>query len=170
MLLKSFRIAPSSLTALAFVATILTGCGGSGAKQAAAQTVAGPGFSFAAPAGWQPAVGKQRASASHDDELLQVAAFPLLKPYSPALFRRVELELRTRMKQLAAQTGGSVSNSATVTTGGIRSHSYDVAVGDHVDQYTFVLRGRREFQLLCRRKSSSSDDACKQLLTTFRVI
>lgn len=129
----------------------------------------GPGFSFAAPAGWTPAVGKRRASASHDGELLQVAAFPLLKPYSPGLFERVALELRTRMKQLAVQTGGSISNGTTVTTAGIRSHSYDVTVADHVDQYTFVLRGRREFQLLCRRKASSSDDACKQLLTSFRM-
>jgi hypothetical protein len=169
MLLRSFRVAPSSLAALFLGAIILTGCGGSGAKQAAAQTVSGPGFSFDAPAGWQVAVGKRRASASHDDELLQVVAFPLLKAYSPALFAKVELELRARMKQVAAQTGGSVSRTTTSTAAGIRSHSYDVTVGGHVDQYTFVLRGMREFQLLCRRKASSADVACKQLITTFRV-
>jgi hypothetical protein len=170
MLLKSFRVAPSGLAAFALAAVILTGCGGSGAKQATGQTVNGPGFSFAAPAGWQLTVAKRRASASHDDELLQVAAFPLLKPYSDALFAKVERELRARMKQLAAQTGGSVSSSSTVTAGGTRSHSYDVTAGDHVDEYTFVLRGMREFQLLCRRRASSEDDACKRLITSFRVV
>ena len=52
-------------------------------------------------------------------------------------------------------------------TDGVRSHSYTVTVGDHVDEYTFVLRGRREYQLLCRRKASHGDDACRQLLTSF---
>jgi hypothetical protein len=115
-------------------------------------------------------VDKRRATASHDDELLQVAAFPLLKPYSDALFAKVALELRARMRQLAGQTGGVISSSATVTAGGIRSHMYEVTAGGHVDQYTFVLRGMREFQLLCRRKSSSEDDACRRLITSFRPV
>jgi hypothetical protein len=71
------------------------------------------------------------------------------------------------MRQVAAQTGGTVSGGSVVTAGGIRSHSYQVAVGDRVDQYTFVLRGRREFQLLCRRPKSGGDDVCAQLLRTF---
>ena len=130
----------------------------------------GPGFTFSAPAGWQIAVGKQRAAASHDDQLVQVAQFPLLKPYTAALFGKVDAELRTRMKQLAAQTGGTVSGSATVTAAGIRSHSYDVTVGDHVDEHTFVLHGMREYQLLCRRKSSAADDACRQLVSSFKTV
>jgi hypothetical protein len=170
MAIKSFRVVPSGLAVLCLAVTILTGCGGSGAKQPAAQVVSGPGFSFAAPADWQPALGKRRASASHGDELVQVATFPLLKPYSDALFAKVDVELRTRMKQLAAQTGGTVSGSATVKADGIRSHSYDVTATDHVDEYTFVLRGMREYQLLCRRKASSGDGACRQLITTFRVV
>lgn len=155
--------------ALYLAVTILTGCGGSSASKAPAQTVSGPGFTFAAPAGWRLAVGKRRASASHDDELLQVAAFPLLKPYRDALFAKVERELKARMEQVAGQTGGAVSGGATVTAGGIRSHSYDVAAGGHVDEYTFVLRDKREFQLLCRRKASSNGDACKQLIASFRI-
>jgi hypothetical protein len=71
------------------------------------------------------------------------------------------------MGQLAQQTGGKVSAPRTVTTDGVRSHSYTVTVGDHVDEYTFVLRGRREYQLLCRRKASHGDDACRRLLTSF---
>jgi hypothetical protein len=169
MRLKSFRVAPSAFAVLSLAAFILTGCGGSSAKQQPDQTVNGPGFVFSTPAGWDVTVGKKQASASHGDELLQVSAFPLLKPYSAGLFTRVEPELRSRMADVAQQTGGRVTSSATVTTGGIRSHSYEVTVGDHIDEYTFVLRGMREFQLLCRRKASSSDDHCQLLLTSFRT-
>jgi hypothetical protein len=168
MLLKSFRVAPSRLLALCLAATILTGCGGSSGSRPSDQLVSGPGFSFSAPAGWKLSVGKRQASASHDSELLQVAAFPLLRPYSDALFAKVERELKARMQQVAAQTGGTVTGRSTVSAGGIRSHSYDVKVGDHVDQYTFVLRGKREFQLLCRRKASSDDEVCRQLITSFK--
>lgn len=129
----------------------------------------GQGFRFDAPSGWNVTVDKQQASASHGDELLQVAAFPLQKPYSAALFTKVERELKARMAAVAQQTGGTVSGGGAVTAAGIRSHSYNVTAGDHVDQYTFVLRGMHEYQLLCRRKTASADDACRQLVTTFQV-
>jgi len=106
-------------------------------------------------------------SASRDGNLVQVATFSLLKPYTVDLFDRVERELRARMRQVAEQTGGRVSGSATVTAGGIRSHSYEVTLDKHVDEYTFVLRGRREYQLLCRRTESFGADACEQLVRTF---
>ena len=129
--------------------------------------VTGAGFSFQAPGGWRVARGNAKVSAVHDSELVQVATFRLLKPYRDSLFARVERELTTRMQQLAQQTGGSVSASRTVVADGVRSHSYEVTVGDHVDQYTFVLRGMREYQLLCRRKASHGDETCRQLLTSF---
>jgi hypothetical protein len=114
------------------------------------------------------ATGRRLASASHDAELVQVATFPLLKPYSDALFAKVERELNARMKEVAKQTGGTVSDSSTVAAGGVRSHSYEVTNGDRVDQYTFVLRNMREYQLLCRRQASSSNDVCKLLITSFQ--
>jgi hypothetical protein len=166
----TFRVAASSLAATLVAAVILTGCGGSSANEPAAQTVSGHGFQFDAPAGWKVSVEKARASASHDDELLQVAAFPLQKRYSPALFGQVERELRARMKQVAAETGGTVSDGGAVTAGGVRSHSYHLAVGDHVDEYTFVLREMREYQLLCRRRASSDDGNCRQLVSSFRIV
>jgi hypothetical protein len=102
-----------------------------------------------------------------DSELLRVATFPLMRQYTPALFDRVEKELSVRMAQVAQQTGGTLKGQRTVKAGGIESHQYDVGVGDHVDQYTFVLSGKREYQLLCRRKSSSKDDFCQALVTSF---
>ncbi len=154
------------LPALLIAASILAGCGGSGAGEQA-QTLNGRGFQFDAPAGWQVRRSVRMVSASRNGNLVQVATFSLLKPYTPDLFDRVEKELRARMRQVASQTGGTVSGSATVTAGGIRSHSYDVTVDNHVDEYTFVLRGRREYQLLCRRTKSTGADACGQLVRTF---
>jgi hypothetical protein len=177
MLVESFRLVtarliPGALRPKQFalvVCLILAGCGGSSepAKQATPMRVTGPGFSFRAPGGWQVQRSDGKVGASQDSELVQVASFRLLKPYRTTLFDRVEGELSTRMRQLAQQTGGAVSAPRTVTADGVRSHSYTVTVGDHVDEYTFVLRGRREYQLLCRRKASHGDDACRQLLTSF---
>jgi hypothetical protein len=175
MLVESFRLVtarlipgalrPKQLTLV--VCLILAGCGGSSEPDKPPIHVAGPGFGFLAPSGWQVQRSAGKVGASQDSELVQVASFRLLKPYSSALFDRVARELSTRMGQLAQQTGGTVSAPRTVTAGGVRSHSYTVTVGDHVDEYTFVLRGRREYQLLCRRKASHADDACRQLLTSF---
>jgi len=146
---------------------ILAGCGGSGAPKAPSQPVTGNGFRFEAPAGWKITRLAQGVNAARDSELVQVVSFPLVHVYSDALFAKVAGELEQRMQAVAAQTGGKVGAAHTVTPAGIRSHSYDVDVGDHVDQYTFVLRGKREFQLLCRRRSSSSRAFCTKLITSF---
>jgi hypothetical protein len=172
MLTQSFRVAFERLTAcsaLLIAGAILAGCGGSGAKEQPPQALSGSGVRFEAPAGWHVARTKGRVTASQGAELMQVATFPLLKPYRQALFAPVEKELASRMQQIAQQTGGTVSGATTVTAGGIRAHSYDVKAGGNVDQYTFVLRGLREFQLLCRREASSADDACKQLISSFEL-
>ena len=107
------------------------------------------------------------ATARKGAELVRVARFPLAKPYSPALFDSVARELVPRMRAVAAQTGGRVTGSSAVVVDGVRSHVYELAVEDFVDSYTFVLVGRHEFQLLCRRKQSSPADFCRQLVTSF---
>jgi hypothetical protein len=175
MLAESFRVVTSRLIPRHFVRklaiivalAILAGCGGSSAPKA--QLVQGPGFRFEAPAGWKVVREKRQVSATHGSERVQVATFPLLKPYSDALFEPVARELTARMAQVARQVHGTVSGTKTVTAGGIRSHSYEVQAGDHVEEYTFVLRGMREVQLLCRRTASSSDAACKQLISGFEL-
>jgi hypothetical protein len=176
MLAGSFRLVTARLIprgyrckqALPLVAAlILAGCGGSSAPKATGQTVAGPGFSFEAPAGWRIERAARQVTASRDSELVRVASFPLVKSYSPGLFDRVAGELDLRMADVASRTGGKVSGKDTVTVAGIRSHAYDVDVGDHVDEYTFVLRGKREYLLLCRRRSSSGSEFCQTLATSF---
>jgi hypothetical protein len=150
---------------------ILAGCGGSGAAkpQEDWQSVRGPGFRFEAPMGWKVERAKARVSASKDAELVQVATFPLLKAYDAKLFDKVARELQVRMREIAGQTKGTLSGGRTVEADGIRSHAYDVTVGEQVDEYTFVLAGKREYLLLCRR--ASDDDAsevCRRLATSFQ--
>jgi hypothetical protein len=102
-------------------------------------------------------------------DLVEVATFPLQKRYDARLFDAVETELAARMSTLARESGGKVAPGKPVTVAGIRSHTYRIAGGDMVDSYVFVLRGKREYQLLCRRASSGSDGACRSLLASFRV-
>ena len=105
--------------------------------------------------------------ASHDSELLQVSIFPLIHPYTDSLFAKVKTELDARMQTVAKAAAGTVSGSRVVTAAGVRSHSYEVAAGKDVLEYTFVLRDKREFELLCRRPSSKGDSTCRELLKSF---
>jgi len=134
------------------------------------QVVDGTGFRFQAPADWPITRAKGRVVAGSGPELVQVATFALLKPYSKALFGRVSRELKTRMAAVAVQTGGRLAGSQTVDAGGVPSHSFRVEAKDRVDEYTFVLRGRREYQLLCRRAASSADDVCRTLISSFAFV
>ena len=148
---------------------ILAGCGGSGAAKSNTQwqTVAAAGLTFQAPASWKVEHAKGRVSATHGSELVQVSTFPLTKRYDEKLFVPVATELHTRMEEIARQTGGKLGAGSSVTADGVRSHVYDVTVGGQVDEYTFVLSGKREYLLLCRRTSSGGPDFCKQLVTSF---
>lgn len=130
----------------------------------------GPGFRFAAPAGWRVATVTGSARATRDSQLVQVTTFRLLKPYSDVLFEKVRRELDVRMAGVAQQLHGKVAGSRTVTAGGIRSHSYRVTAGPDVVEYTFVLRGRREYELLCRRPAKASDEPCAGLVRSFRPV
>lgn len=152
------------------VLLILAGCGGSGEPKAQWQPVKGPTFRFDAPAGWQVRTQGRRTFATHDSELVQVATFALVHAYNVKLFARVESELAARMATVARQTGGKVIGHSVVTPAGIRSHSYAVRVGDHVDEYTFVLRAKREYQLLCRRRESTDSEFCARLVASLSLL
>lgn len=155
--------------ALLLGTVILAGCGGSGAvkQQTQWQTIGGAGFTFQAPAGWAVERAKTRVAATRGPELVQVSTFALIKRYEARLFDRVATELRSRMQEIARQTGGKLGGSRTVTAGGLRSHAYDVTAGALLDEYTFVLNGKREYLLLCRRKASGGSAFCTRLVTSF---
>lgn len=94
-----------------------------------------------------------------------MSTFPLVKPYDDGLFAKVAGELGTRMQQVATRLHGQVTHARAVTVAGVRSHSYELVAGSDVYEYTFVLRGTREYQLLCRYQKNNS--ACVQLLRAF---
>jgi hypothetical protein len=50
----------------------------------------------------------------------------------------------------------------------VRSHVYRVSAASHVDEYTFVLVGRREYQLVCRATDAGAAP-CRQLQASFRL-
>jgi hypothetical protein len=155
--------------ALLLVLVVLAGCGGGGGKPAAEQGVSGPGYRFAAPAGWTVKRSRLTVAASQDAaRFVAVSTFPLLKPYRAALFGPVEAELRDRMDTIAKNAGGTVAPAGSAVVGGVRSHVYRLDDGDHVDEYTFVLVGRREFQLVCRA-AKAGDAACRRLQASFRL-
>jgi hypothetical protein len=177
MLAGSFRLVTARLIprahrckqGLLFAVLILSACGGSAEPKAQGswQTVRGPGFSFQAPAGWKIVATAKRVTASHGASLVQVATYPLVKPYTDALFGKVEVELRARMEDLARQSGERVRGTKTVTANGRRAHMFELGDGDHVDEYTFVLQGKREYLLLCRRPEGPQTDYCARLITSF---
>ena len=88
---------------------------------------------------------------------------PAVRPYTAALFGKVQSELAIRMAEVAREGGGTVRGHSVVTVDGDRSHSYVVALGDRTDRYTFLLRGKREFLLVC----SADDAVCDELAASF---
>jgi hypothetical protein len=181
MLVESFRLVTARLIpqtirckqALLLATLILAvfglaGCGGSNAGMPTQwQTVRGTGFTFEAPTGWKVERIQNRISVAQGSELVQVSTFPLAKAYDEKLFVPVATELRSRMQQIARQTGGKLSVKPAVVADGVRSHAFDVTAGDRVDEYTFVLSGKREYLLLCRRRSSDGPEFCGRLVTSF---
>jgi hypothetical protein len=145
---------------------ILAGCGGSGEPKAQWQTVSGAGYSFRAPAAWrQTDTAKGTVAVKDGDDYVQVSTFPLAKAYTADLFARVEPELADRMADVAKLAHGTVSGSRTVTVDGAKAHAFDVVAAGRKSRYAFVLRGKREFLLLC----SADAFVCDELAASFSV-
>jgi hypothetical protein len=174
MLAGSFRLVTARLIpgqcrckqALLLAVLILSGCGGSPQAEPKFRAVATSALRFDAPRGWQVTVEKNRTTARDGSQMTQVAVFPLVRAYAPSLFARVERELRTRMAALAAQTGGTVGAHRVVDADGARAHAYDLKVDGRVDTYTFVLKGKREYQLVC----VADAPVCARFVASFRVL
>jgi hypothetical protein len=148
---------------------ILAGCGGS--TSAKTQTVKGDGFSYVAPSSWTVVrKGPSVAAVDGDVNRVEVVRFALEKPYKPALFAAASRELDGVASRLAAQLKGKVVSSATSEVGGRKARTYTIDYGPgKTQEITFVLEGQNEFQLLCRRDASASNDTCAQLVSTFAL-
>lgn len=145
---------------------MLAGCGGgSGPKPAQGQHVAGTGFSFRAPAGWQVTKTEIAAQARHGDALLSVTTFRLARPYRPVLWPKVAAELDRVAKRLAVEVKGKVLSAETRTIAGRKARVYAISRPGVDERIGFVLEGRREYQLFCRATAGD----CDTLLSSFSL-
>jgi hypothetical protein len=148
---------------------ILAGCGGAGAEKS--QVVAGNGYRFDAPGAWEVTRTVRKTAASDGDvDRVEVTTFRLMRAYRPALFEAAAKELDGVAAQLARELKGKVTGKNTIRVDGRRSRTYRIEYDGNMQELTFVLDRRREFQLLCRRDAEGDRDACVQLVETFAVV
>jgi hypothetical protein len=150
---------------------VVAGCGGSAVAKG--QVVRETGFTFVAPAHWTVSRKGSQVQAAQGARLLSVTRFPLLRPFSPALWEKVVPELDRAAAAVARQQQGTVSDTRTVTIAGERARRYDVAYSGEgkqlVERIAFVLRAKSEYLLLCRYERGGATDACDGLLTSFKL-
>src|SRR5262249_43222409 len=147
---------------------ILAGCGGGGTSQSSTQTVQGAGYRFEAPVGWTVTRAQDvAAAASGKVNRVEVRTFELSRPYDPSDFRAAVRELDANISTLAVQQKARVTGRRTSTVDGRKARSYVIAYGNRVEEITWLLVGRKEHQLLCRRLAGADDSACRELLSSF---
>jgi hypothetical protein len=134
--------------------------------------VRGSGFRFAAPAGWAVERSPRVVQASDGLDLVSVTRYPLVRAFRPALWAKVVPELDRAAAGVAEQQNGRVVSSRTTTVAGRRARAYDIEYERDgkqlVERFTFVLRGKTEYYLLCRYDGGDTD-ACDRLLATFAL-
>jgi hypothetical protein len=154
---------------VALAVLALAGCGDGGS--ASGKRVRGGGYSFVAPSGWDVRRTPRRIAARSGSQLLSVELFPLVRAYDPLLFPKVKLELDRLAVDIADHAGGRVTEKKTTEVAGRRVRTYEITLpqNDVTERITFVLKGKREYQLLCRFKRGEDDSPCEQLLATFAL-
>jgi hypothetical protein len=152
---------------------VAAGCGGTRAR---AFTVTGAGYSFSAPGGWAVHRSSRQLEAAERKgsvALIEVSRFALIRAFRPQLWTKAVKELDGVARRLADQQHGTVSASSDVTVASLRARRYDVAYSldsrQVVETLVFVLRGKTEYQLLCRYERGKSSSACSLLLRSFRL-
>lgn len=149
----------------------LAACGGKPAPKA--QTVSGPGFDFTVPGGWKVTGQPRSVEAASGSRAVSVTVFALKRAFRLALWPKVVPELDGVAASLADQLRGRAGPGTTVAVAGRRARRYDIAFSrggkDFVERITFVLDGKREFQLLCRYPAGVDEPACAALGSSFRL-
>jgi hypothetical protein len=147
---------------------ILAGCGGAGGQRT--QPVTGDGFRFTAPLGWTVAQTQRSASASSGPvNRIEVQTFRLLRPYRSELFDAASHELDRVAGDLAVQLHGRVASRATTRVADRDARWYRIDYDSRVSEITFVLDGRREYELLCRRPTKAGSDTCVAFVRSFEL-
>ncbi len=152
---------------IAALALVLAGCGGAAPSKTVA--VRGPSFVFDAPAGWKETRAGRTVAAASGEELVSVTTFRLARTFEPALWPKAVPELDRVAAELAAQLGAPAAEGETVQVAGADARRYEIAFrrGQRrlTERIAFVLRGRREYQLLCRIEHDAGP--CNRLLASF---
>ena len=149
---------------LLVAALLLAGCGG--AANRSWQQVEGDGFVYNAPANWT--VDGSTAVDGQVDRV-EVLVFRLLRPYDSTKRVGAARELDRVAAGIAAQLKGSVMSRRSLEVGGLDGRTYTVVFNGKTEQITFALRGRREYQLLCRHRLGADEAPCAELVKSFRV-
>lgn len=133
----------------------------------------GPGYFFSAPAGWTVTRKGAEVQVAQGTQLVSVTRFPLVRPFRPTLWTKVLPQLDQAAEALARQQQGTVTERATVMISALRARRYEVAYARDgkqlVERIAFVLRGKTEYELLCRYERGGDTRACDGLLATFRL-
>ena len=159
------RARKQTLAAATAVVAIVAGCGGSAKDY---RLVEGKGYSFEAPVGWTLVRTPRTLGMQEGDvNLVQVTRLPLARPYTPTLFKRVVPELDGVARELGKGQNATVTGK-TVRVLGQPTRQYDLGFSGRVEQLTFVLRGKTNFQLLCRRDQNGDDAPCRRLVSSFK--
>jgi hypothetical protein len=141
---------------------ILSACGsGTKTHPVSTRVVLGPGFSFSAPASWKTSRTPRAVTVQGGGSRVSVTTYTLQKPYSPALFGAAAKELDGVAAKLAAAAGTALTEKQTVAVAGEKIRAYRFGTM----RIGFVLRGKREYQLLC----DNVGDACALLFKSFSV-
>jgi hypothetical protein len=162
---------PRKRALLGLTLLLAAGCGGGGHQSE--RVVRGTGYRFSSPESWSVSRSGHEVQVAEGSALVSVTRYPLLRGYRTSLFEHVIPELDHAAAGLAAQQKGTVARSRTVTIAGREARSYDLDFSRNssrlVERITFVLRGKTEYELLCRYARGGDTRACDRLLETFTL-
>ena len=94
------------------------------------------------------------------------------KPYLPELAAGAAKELDRVAAEVARGLHGEISTTCSRCPKARRdvlARGYEIRYGDLLQEITFVLVDKREYQLTCRRKQRGDASACAQLRSSFRL-
>ena len=148
---------------------ILAGCGGGGTSRTVDPDGTGRGVPLRGAGGLDgdAAHGRRRGGLGRPSTGSRCGRSGSSRPYDVRRFHAAARELDSVISRLATQLDGKVTSRRTVRVGGRKSRSYTIAYDGKTQQITFVLQGRQEHQLLCRRGAGGDAEPCRALLATF---
>ena len=155
---------------LVAAAAVLAGCGGGDGTEELRE-IGGSGYAFDGSTELEVTRSGRTLTGELDGHVVSVTTFRLSRPYRPELWTRVVPELDRVASELAQKLGGRVAARETRTIAGRRARVYRVeGARDDTRLAAFVLRGRSEYQLLCRwPDGDEAPGPCDDLLASFRL-